>query len=775
MLERDKSSFNLSLLLCFALAFLFFSVVSSHIPLGSKISVAVNDYWVSSNGDFAFGFFNRSESASDQPGRYSAGILFNSGSIPVTKRTFAWVAGGDVAVGCNSYLELTQAGDLILFDSLKGVTVWTSNTSHFSVASAVLLDNGNLILQNRDQQIVWQSFKTPSDTLLPGQNFSFSETLRAASKNSISSYYTLSMNASGQLRLRWESNVIYWTSGIGTSSTVGIGASLDSNGALQLLDQRNIPVWTTFGSDHNDSSVSFRFLRLDVDGNLRMYSWVEASSSWRPVWQAVSNQCDVFATCGLYGICVFNEDGSTLCNCPYGANNDSYSKCLAPYKQTCATVSTMIKLEHTFLYGIYPPNDSITHASLEQCRTSCLKDPLCTSVTVTNDGTGQCRAKQTAYITGSSHPSLRSISFVKKCSDPMAVLPINIPTLSAPLTPSAPSASSRGYCVPCLIGAALGTFGAFVVVQIGIGLCIFRRIRAIKKASDLAYRSPHSRGLIIFSYTEIKDLTGNFKNRLGSKTFKGMLPDSKPVVIKDLRATITEKQFRGVVSVVGSIQHKNLVKLEGYCCESGHKYLVYEFAKNGSVDKWMEEANPSKRLTWSNRMEICQGVARAMAYLHTGCRDFVNHGNLNWKNVILDEELVPKLTGFGLGKICGGTRASDGAAGDIGSFGEMVLVMVSGRQGAEDVSEWAYKEWAEGRAERVVDGKIEDGLDRNELERALRIAFWCLQGDERLRPSTVEVVMVLEGTLSVDPPPPPFVCRRSLWVEEEGLESELEP
>ncbi|XP_042512295.1 G-type lectin S-receptor-like serine/threonine-protein kinase SD3-1 [Macadamia integrifolia] len=770
MLEREKISFNLYLFLCFALGFLFFPVVSSQIPLGSKISVAVNDSWVSSNGDFAFGFFN----SSDQPNLYSVGILFNSDSIPESQRTVVWAAGAGVAVGCKSYLELTQAGDLVLFDSSKEATVWTSNTSLFSVASAALLDNGNLILRNRDQQVVWQSFKYPSNTLLPGQNFSISETLRAASKNSVSSYYSLIMDSSGQLRLRWESAVIYWTSGSGTSSTVGIRASLTSNGALQLLDRMYRPLWTVLGADHNDSSVSFRFLRLDVDGNLRMYSWVEGSRSWRQVWQAVPNQCDVFATCGLCGICVFTEAGSTTCKCPYGSNSNS--KCLPPYKPKCVSGYTMIKLEHTLLYGIYTPNDSITHTSLEQCRTSCLNDPLCTSVTVANDGTAKCLTKQTTYVTGYSYPSLSSISFVKKCldPDPIAVMPTNTATSSGMPSQSAQLKQSLGYCIPCLIGAASGTLGAFVVIQIGIGLCIFIRRRAIKKASTLAYKSPHSQGLIVFSCTEIKDLTENFKNRIGSKTFMGVLPGSRPVVIKDMRATITEKQFRGVVSVIGSIHHKNLVRLEGYCCESGQKYLVYEFAKNGSVAKWMEEAKPSNRLTWSKRMEICLGVAKAMAYLHTGCREFVSHGNLNWGNVVLDEELVAKVTEFGLGRLCGGTRASAGAAGDIGSFGEMVLVMVSGWRGAEDVFEWAYKEWAEGRAERVVDGKIEYGVDRNELERALRIAFWCLQGDERLRPSMGEVVQVLDGSLPVDPPPPPFVFHRRLSVEEDGLESDFE-
>ncbi|KAK9291073.1 hypothetical protein L1049_009260 [Liquidambar formosana] len=774
MVKQEISLFSSLLLLFVSIGFLNFPVASSEIPLGSRLSVVENNFWVSSKGNFAFGFFNRT----DQPNQFSVGIRFNSKSIPVGNQTVIWGVGADVTVGNKSYFELTQNGELVLFDSSKGVTVWASKTSPLSVGSAVLLDTGNLVLLNRGKDIVWQSFDTPSNTLLPGQKLSVFRMLRAASKNSVSSYYSLYMDVSSGLQLRWETDVIYWTSG--SPSHSNLSAILTSDGALQLIDQRLKPVWSVFGEDHNEN-VAFRFLRLDVDGNLRLYSWVETLRSWRSVWQAVENQCDVFATCGLCGICLFAASNSAVCKCPFTSTTSSTSKCLVPYRQNCGSSSTMNLYEHTKLYGMYPPNDTVIQTSLQQCKSLCIQDPLCTAVTFTNDGSAQCRMKKTQYVTGYSDPSLSSVSFVKMCLDPVAVLPnfsISSPPNSDLKSSSPPNSdlkSSSEFCIPCLIGAASGTFVAFIAIQIGIGFCLCKRRRSIRKKAALAYKVPNSKGLIMLSYTEIKDLTGNFKHQIGPKMFKGMLLNNQPVAIKDLKATIEERKFRNVISKIGSIHHKNLVKLEGYCCELGHRFLVYEYAKNGSLHKHIEDSTLSKRLTWRKRIDICLSVARAISYLHTGCREFASHGNLKCENVVLDENLEAKVTEFGLGRVHReASDSGDHAARDVEDFGKMMVILVSGRQEVENVCEWAYNEWIGGQAERVVDERFEGGVDLEELERALRIAFWCLQVDERMRPQMGEVVKVLEGTLTVDPPPPPFVCRRP-QEEEEWSGSDPEP
>ncbi|KAG8646754.1 hypothetical protein MANES_09G025000v8 [Manihot esculenta] len=606
--------------------------------------------------------------------------------------------------------------------------------------------------------VVWQSFDNPSDTILPGQSLSIYKTLRAASKNSVSSYYSLYMNASGQLQLKWESDVVYWTSGNPFASN--LSAVLTSDGILQLVDQTLKPMWSVFGEDHNDT-VNFRSLRLDADGNLRMYSWEADSKSWRAVWQAVENQCDVFATCGHHGVCVFNASGSPECQCPFKITSDPNSKCFA---QDCKSASSMITYKNTFLYEIYPPTDSIVLTSLQQCKILCLRNSMCTAATYTNDGTAECRMKTTPYFSGYSGPSLSSISFIKTCSDPLPVDPNSSGSSSA----QSPAKRTYWLSIPCLVGAVSGTFVLFAVIQLALGCYIYRRRNLIWKKAALAYTGGNSKGLMMLSFAEIKEITGNFKYQIGPKMYRGVLPNHQPVAIKDLETSVEERKFRAVVSKIGSIHHRNLVKLDGYCCELSQRILVYEYVKNGSVLKHMEDDELSKRLTWRRRVNICLDVARAICYLHTGCREFVSHGNLKCENVILDKNYEAKVSEFGLGIVH--PEASCVREKDVEDFGKMMLILVTGCLQVGEVCEWAYKEWLQGHPERAVDNRMDDGFDIEELERTLRTAFWCLQSDERMRPSMGEVVKVLEGTLTVDPPPPPF-AGLSLPAEELSLTS----
>ncbi|XVF75819.1 hypothetical protein PTKIN_Ptkin13bG0217300 [Pterospermum kingtungense] len=761
MLEEERLIHGYVLLLCVSLGSLLFAVAASEIPLGSKLSVEENNSWVSSNGDFAIGFYD----LPDLPNQFSVGIRFNSKSIPVDKQTVVWVAGGDVTVCNNSYFQLQEDGELVLFDASQGQEVWTSKSSQLSVALASLRDDGNFVLLNEKKDVIWQSFDNPTDTLLPGQRLSASRTLRAASQNYVSSLYSLYMNVSGQLQLRWESSIIYWRTA--SPSHSNLSAVLTSDGSLQLLASNMEPVWSVFGEDHNDT-IKFRFLRLDVDGNLRLYSWVEVSQTWRSVWQAVENQCNVFATCDQQGICAFNASGSPVCTCPFHHSAQSNSKCLVSSQHDCKPGSVMVEHSNMFLYGIYPVNDSISITSLDQCKSMCLGDSSCTAVTFTNDGSATCRMMKTQYVSGYSDPSLSSTSYVKRCSDPMAADPIF--ELN-----SLPQAHKNAYkiCIPCLVGAASGTIFVFVVVHLGIGFYLYKRRNTYRRLASLAYSSPGSKYLIMLSFAEIKDLTGNFNCQIGSKLFKGALSDNQSVAVKELEATIEARKFRATVSKVGSIYHKGLVKLEGYCCELDHRYLVYEYVKNGSVEKYIEDSTLAERLTWRTRMEICLRVGRAIFYLHTECREFLFHGNLKCETVFLDENFEAKVNEFGLGMLYGEASSHRASAQkDVEDFGKIVLTLVTGFKEVNDGFDWVYKEWMEGHPENVVDKRLKDEeVDVDELERALRIAFWCLQADERVKPSMGEVVKVLEGTLPVDPPPPPFSC----WIapKEEEDSSEL--
>lgn len=772
------------------------------IPLGSKLSPAENRTWVSPEGTFAMGFYP----AFDQDNEYSVGIWFNS--IPAEAKTMIWTAGEDLKVRLNASLELSMDGNLVLFDYLNRVPAWTSNTSLSGVVGAVLRDNGNLVLSDSSHRTVWESFETPSDTLVPGQRLHVGQTLRAASKKSTSSYYNLVMERTGNLVLKWESNVSYWDSGTGSlpSDSIPIGAIFAGDGAFVLFDGRGRMAWYRYSNDYTDTTVVLRYLRLDVDGNLRMYSWIQESQSWKSGWQAVENQCNVFATCGVYGVCSFNSTGP-VCECPFEGRSDATTDLNAPGKGCNRLVPladceegggfSMHTMKRTVLYGLYPPHDVYVNTSSEKCKEQCLNDVLCVAATAMNDGSGVCKLKRTEFISGYTYGSIAATSFLKKCLVPEAVSTIPRGMIDQPTSSLASSnasdlspGSAPRICSVCLVGASLGTLGAFIVIEAGVGLYIFRKRRRGKAfhSGKLALLNTINTGTLIrLSFAEVEELTRNFKEKLGPSVFKGVLSNNKAVAIKQFKMEVGEKQLRMTLSTLGSIHHRNLVQLQGFCCESKHRFLIYEHISNGSLAQWLFEGGAkkqAKRLTWQRRLGIATGIARAISYLHSECRECIPHGDLKLENVLLDDEFTAKVTYFGLEKLKAGSKSFSSSESsserDVFRFGEMLLEIISGKRerdfcGCEEDSDsnsnsnsnipsnksvcrwawaWAYQEYQMGQLESIADCRMEGNVEWNEVERALRIALWCMQEQSFSRPSMNEVVKVLDGTLQVDPPPP---------------------
>ncbi|KAH0930693.1 hypothetical protein HID58_016420 [Brassica napus] len=507
-------------------------------------------------------------------------------------------------------------------------------------------------------------------------------------------------------------------------------------------DQRKV-VWVAGAGVSVSDNASY--FELTSDGDLVLFDsslgvpvMMDASRTWRTVWQAVENQCRVFATCGSQ-VCSFNGSGDSQCTCPYNA---FASKCLTPYqKLSCKSGFSMVTFENMELYGIYPANDTVVSpVSSLRCKKMCLEDDACTAVTYKNDvEKPQCVMKLTRYVSGYYDASLSSVSYVKTCLDPRAVDPSKGEVVGSV------TKKSHSVCLSCLLGVTSTTFVLFLAFQVCVIVYVYKRKKkeAVKRAERV--RNPNPKGVVVFSVDEIKEMTNDFEDNIGPKMFKGVMSENELVLVKEIEGALTEeRKFRSSAAKIGTMHHKNLAKLEGYCCERGKRFLVYEYAKNGSLLD-----HHAKNLTWRRRNDVCLSVAKALFYLHSECREFVSHGSLSLGNILIGEEFEAKLTEYGFG--------SCAADKDVEDFGKMVLALVTG--GYEE--EWVYREWIEGRGETVVDRSLEGGFDVEELERVLRISFWCVQVDERLRPSMGEVVKVLEGTLSVDPPPPPFVCARS--------------
>eukprot|EP01018_Ginkgo_biloba_P000046 Gb_32320 [translate_table: standard] len=296
-----------------------------------------------------------------------------------------------------------------------------------------------------------------------------------------------------------------------------------------------------------------------------------------------------------------------------------------------------------------------------------------------------------------------------------------------------------------------------------------------------------------FSYKTLKIATGNFREKLGEggfgSVYKGTLPNKTVVAVKKLeKSSQGNREFEAEVMTIGTVHHMNLVRLLGYCTQGAqHRLLVYEFMENGSLDKHIfggEENNSRAILSWPTRFNVALGVAKGVAYCHEQCQSRIVHFDLKPENVLLDSQLQPKVSDFGLAKLMSkdqsgtdtnmrGTRgylAPEWLAdlpitvkADVYSYDQMLLEIISGRKNLVTTESldrlyyplWAFQEMIKGNISNVADERLGDEFDVNKLELLLKVAFWCIQDESSSRPSMGAVVRMIEGFLEVFMPPPP--------------------
>ncbi|KAM0901687.1 hypothetical protein ACQ4PT_019839 [Festuca glaucescens] len=308
--------------------------------------------------------------------------------------------------------------------------------------------------------------------------------------------------------------------------------------------------------------------------------------------------------------------------------------------------------------------------------------------------------------------------------------------------------------------------------------------------------------LIVFSEAHIKKATKSFSEIIGEGgfgcVFKGALPGFSLVAVKKLKGIAQgEKQFRAEVQTIGIIRHINLVRLFGFCAQGRTRLLVYEYMENGSLNSHLFSKSTTN-LTWDLRYHIALGTARGLAYLHEECNECIIHCDMKPDNVLLDAEFCPKIADFGMAKLLGqgfskalttmrgtiGYLAPEWISGlpitnkaDVYSYGMMLLEIISGRRNAEKIKEgkhtyfpiFAATKVNEGDAICLLDPRLEGQADIEQLNRACRIACWCIQDAEDHRPMMGKVVHMLEGVMEVDIPPIPRSLQNYVGMED-GME-----
>ncbi|KAK2454485.1 putative L-type lectin-domain containing receptor kinase S.5 [Trifolium repens] len=318
-----------------------------------------------------------------------------------------------------------------------------------------------------------------------------------------------------------------------------------------------------------------------------------------------------------------------------------------------------------------------------------------------------------------------------------------------------------------------------------------------------------------YQLKELMKATGGFspQNKLGEGGFgmvyKGILGNNKEIAVKRVSKNSRQgkQEFMAEVTTIGSLHHKNLVKLIGWCYESKDKelLLVYEFMPKGSLDKYLFnqsselEVQYSKVLDWKTRNSVIRDVAQALDYLHNGCEKRVLHRDIKASNIILDLDYVAKLGDFGLARTIQkrnethhSTKGIAGTPGymapetfltgratvetDVYAFGVLVLEVVCGRRPgnvyAQDeynnsIVYWVWEFYGKGEIVSVVDQRISseenevETVKWEEIEIVLVLGLACCHPNPNERPSMKTVLMVLNGEVS--PPIVPMERPSFVW------------
>jgi serine/threonine protein kinase len=383
-------------------------------------------------------------------------------------------------------------------------------------------------------------------------------------------------------------------------------------------------------------------------------------------------------------------------------------------------------------------------------------------------------------------------------------------TVSAPTSSiSAASAPSNGVARnaggsprPPANGAVAGaaTAGAFVAASFaGFALwALARRARARKrtalavatKRDGLASAAALARSPREFSYKELSAATRGFDasrvigNGAFGTVYKGIVPDTGAMVAvkrctnasASANGEQARSEFLSELSIIAGLRHRNLLRLQGWCYEKGEILLVYDYMRNGSLDKALFDAS-APVLPWHHRREILAGVASALAYLHHECERRVIHRDVKSSNVMLDDAFRARLGDFGLARqaehgespdatAAAGTmgylapeylltgRATEGT--DVFSFGALALEVACGRRpiGTEgrcnNLVEWVWSLHGEARLLDAVDPRLGGEFEEGEMRRALLVGLACSSPEPALRPGMRAVVQMLSG--EADPP-----------------------
>jgi len=334
----------------------------------------------------------------------------------------------------------------------------------------------------------------------------------------------------------------------------------------------------------------------------------------------------------------------------------------------------------------------------------------------------------------------------------------------------------------------------------GIGrpkMNIFRKRKVVDYNIEVFMQTYNSYMPRRYSYTEVKRITNSFRDKLGQGgygvVYKASLIDGRQVAVKVINESKGNgEEFINEVASISRTSHMNIVSLLGFCYEENKRALIYEFMPNGSLDKFIyksEFPNAICDFDWNTLFRISIGIARGLEYLHQGCSSTILHLDIKPQNILLDDDFCPKISDFGLAKICQkkdsivsilGARGTIGYMApeafrrsfggvsyksDVYSYGMLILEMIGGRKnydtGGSCSSEmyfpdWIYKDLEQGNT--LLNCSTISEEENDMIRKITLVSLWCIQTKPSDRPPMNKVIEMLQGPLSsVSSPPKPVL------------------
>ncbi|XP_052289584.1 G-type lectin S-receptor-like serine/threonine-protein kinase At4g27290 isoform X25 [Citrus sinensis] len=733
---------------------------------------------VSKDGSFELGFFSPGSSKN----RY-IGIWYKS--IPV--KTVVWVANRLNPINDSSgLLIINKRGNLILKSQSMRV-VWSASLSKEVQQTPVvlqLLDSGNLVLRGEQEgdsgTYFWQSFDYPSDTLLPGMKLGWD--LKTGFERRVISWKSADDPSPGDFIWAVERQdnpeVVMWK-GSSKFYTTGPWNGL----SFSAPTTRPNPIFNfSFVANEDELCYTFSIKDKAVVSRIVMnqttylgqrFTWSNNTQTWDLYSKAPRDECDTYGLCGAYGVCIISK--SPVCQCLKGFKTKSggymdwHEGCVRSKALNYSRQDGFIKFTELKL-----PDANFSRVSksvnLKECREKCLENSSCMAYTnsdIRGGGSG-CAMWFGDLIDMRSFPDGGQDFYIRM---------------------SASELGMKGEPTTKIVVLVISAVALLAVVLIS-GYLIHKRRRNIAETDQENEDQNIDLELPLFELATISNATNNFSinNKLGEGGFgpvyKGTLVDGQEIAVKRLSKISDQglKELKNEVILFSKLQHRNLVKLLGCCIHGEEKLLIYEFMPNKSLDYFIFDQTNSKLLDWSKRFHIICGTARGLLYLHQDSRLRIIHRDLKASNVLLDHDMNPKISDFGLARTCGGDKtegntnrvvgtygymapeyASDGkfsVKSDVFSFGILLLEIISGKKNRGfyhsdnklNLIGHAWKLWNEGMPSQLIDPCIQGSFNLAEVIRCIHIGLLCVQQHPKDRPSMPSVILML-GSETVLPQP----------------------